>query len=142
MALAPVVICGMVWCVRGSCPGHGGAPVASAATGSDGFCCHYPGHCKDWVCIHLTRHIHTHQSFSPHLQRMHKESPSNPQEMLTCSTCLGRDYMTCTARVLSMFRLRLHDLCCKMLDSARFFKRIMHPRNAIGQIIPICTPQT
>ena len=31
-----------------------------------------------------------------------------------------------------------------MLDSARFFRRIMHPRNrnTIGQIIPICTSQT
>ena len=102
MAPAPVVICGMVWCVWGSSPGHGGASVDSAATGSDGFCCHYPGHCKDWVCTytfdkaHTNKHTHTPIIFSSsakNAQGIPKQTPRNDH-------------------VLSMFRPRLHDLHC------------------------------
>ena len=72
----------------------------------------------EYVRIHLARHTHKNQWFSPPSQRMHKESPSNPQEMFTRSACLGRDYMTCTARVLSMFRLRLRTRL--VLQNVRF----------------------
>ena len=78
MALAPVVICGMVWCLWGPSPGHGAAPVSSAATGSDGFCCHYPGNCKDWMSTYVYIWQDTHTKTNDFLL-LRKECTRNPQ---------------------------------------------------------------
>ena len=79
---------GVAWC---------GAQVASAATCSDGFCCHYPGHCKDWVCIRLALHriaqhaqTHTHTIFSPR-----SESQGIPKK--------------CNSSAIAKFFKRIHE---------------------------------